>query len=828
MIKGLNFALFLIGINFLAENLGRFSSATNRFYGIFFLLLFTLIAINERRTAANIPEEEHNAPAGLLKAGLLLIIGFLSPFIFPDFSRVMLAAFIPAACYRITAGKNRHYAALTYTALFLGMLQAFSRLFPWFWNIIQDFSYAFSCTLGDLFRTHVCMGATYSGFWAFVSVSALCLSIFILSKGAARLFSVLAFGYNLFIWILSIAFGHEAVFRLSTLFQVYFYGNPGGMKYGSEFPDAAAVFVPLIYLLVAAVPVIYLLLKPPTKSLESGKKIKRGLTAATALSFLTAGLVFGFAPFGGETENPKITFNTGEISGWEVPTKGRYGIISSGMFGMLPRYLHASGFRTEIQTRQTNLSLEEIKESSVYVIINPDWYFSEKDKKTLETYVEEGGSLMVMGDHTDVGGTMDPLNDLLEPVKTKFRFDSAFTSHHWHHDLEIFPHPATGMLDNTNERLQQSTGASLWVRYPSYPVISGKYAFSDVGDRMKPDNAFLGDYYYQLGEPLGDLPVVAEARKGRGKVIVFGDTTPLQNNVTFHSHEFFRTLFHYLSRPGLPVWNTLQPWAGAFFFIVSVVLLVLSVYGSGKLWTATVPVLIFAAAFAAANALTESRQELSPLEDEIAMVDASHVNFYTSAYWEESSLVGLPVNLARNGYLPVFNRTIPIRDETLTNVKFFISVAPMKSYSEKEIQVLHRYMEKGGFVILSVGYEEKHGSENLLKSVELDVSPIPLGPIPIIHKTLDQDLLGLLKRSPHFMEAWPIINLNKKKPVQVLHQDRFNYPVVAFRPVGKGGFTLIADTRYLYDVTLEAEKVYWDGNVDFIRKLLKRLDSKGI
>jgi hypothetical protein len=43
------------------------------------------------------------------------------------------------------------------------------------------------------------------------------------------------------------------------------------------------------------------------------------------------------------------------------------------------------------------------------------------------------------------------------------------------------------------------------------------------------DRSYLGDRRHNPGEKIGDLVLVAEARYGNGRMLVFGDTSPFQN-----------------------------------------------------------------------------------------------------------------------------------------------------------------------------------------------------------------------------------------------------------------------------------------------------------
>ena len=154
------------------------------------------------------------------------------------------------------------------------------------------------------------------------------------------------------------------------------------------------------------------------------------------------------------------------------------------MFGMLPRYLAAAGYETRVDP--AGLTTDLLAASDVVVVINPTESIPEDQRRDLGRFVERGGGLLVLGDHTDLSGTMTPLNELLEPFGIAFEFDSAFTPNHWHNNSGFFPGPMTRGLDDANSRFQQSTGASLALRHGAEPVATARWGFSDAGNRPRP------------------------------------------------------------------------------------------------------------------------------------------------------------------------------------------------------------------------------------------------------------------------------------------------------------------------------------------------------
>jgi uncharacterized protein DUF4350 len=598
--------------------------------------------------------------------------------------------------------------------------------------------------------------------------------------------------------------------------------SPTGEMTVPGYPASVAVFLPLGLFLAWLAPVVALVAGPPDQGSVDRPETARsdrperpgpasfGLAAACALSAVVAALPTVRLP--GPERRPRIVFpERGKLVGWEVPVIGSEGLERAGMFGMLPRYLRAAGF----ETRRTGDALTEqsLASADVAVVINPTEHLTADERSRLERFVRRGGGLVVLGDHTDIFGSQAPLNELLEPYGVAYRFDSAFTPGHWRNDAGFFPGPLTRGLDDANSRFQQSTGASLSLSRGAEPVATARWGFSDAGDRENKDNGFLGDYIYQASETLGDLAVVAMARHGDGRVIVFGDTSAFQNIATPFSWPFILRVFQVAAGRDLRSVRLLVPMGvAAWIALWAAVLARRRLRDSICLAAGTVAGLMVAAFLGGAF---EPAPRLAG--DHLALVDVAHFNAVSLDLWDPHALSALNVNLARNGYLPVVDREGSGR--LLQAAELYVSVAPRKPPTRADLDRLRELADRGGRLILAVGWDDKKPSEPLLRLIGLGVAPVPLGPVPILRKINDPEIFARLQMEPHFAAAWPIEGVAPGRDEILYSSDR--YPVVVRRPFGRGTFTLLGDSRFLLNRTLEEEGTSWKGNVAFLRKLFE-------
>ena len=273
------------------------------------------------------------------------------------------------------------------------------------------------------------------------------------------------------------------------------------------------------------------------------------------------------------------------------------------MFGRLPGFLKAQGYDGGRINRP--LTAGALEGSRALVVINLMEPFSAAEKTAIWEFVRQGGSLLVLGDHTGVAGIRMPFNDLLEPVNIEFEFDSAtFWAQGWRDALELMPHPINrGVIDA--EDIQIWIGASLAIRPPARPVIVGKYGYSDIGDEANVERSYLGDRRHNPGEKIGDLVLVAEAGYGRGRVLAFGDTSPLQNGALVSSWAFAQRVFVWLA--GTP--RYVPAWLSLALAAAGIALMVFALRGPG---TSAYACIFVAAGIAVAAAAAAHFAKLPP------------------------------------------------------------------------------------------------------------------------------------------------------------------------------------------------------------------------
>ncbi|MDR2938779.1 MAG: DUF4350 domain-containing protein, partial [Clostridiales bacterium] len=522
------------------------------------------------------------------------------------------------------------------------LLKAKSTIFYFFLSKISE---GFSSFIGLLARRPVRMGITYSGIDSVVLfMIALTVLFFMYQRIAVKKLlaymsaGVVIWGFYIGLWTLlaesSLTLGLNLLepvtgpldyraLLFALLFSLFTIAGKGtALDNGQGEMNLIAKFLPVaVVLFCTAVLAV--------SGLMAGAPVKRGVKQVV---FWDTGIDFS------------------------VPEDGKYGLDYAGMFGVLPHYLNRNGYQCKISEKIDSTLLGE---ADVLVVFNPMRLPGDAELSAITRFVENGGSVLAAGDHTGQGQVRLPLNKILAPAAISFNFDSAvpFKSL-WGEGYRLRQSP---IFSGTGSRaVQIVVGASLDLGFRAKPLVIGKEGFSDQGDINNTADGYLGDMLFNRGERIGDLPLAAEASYGKGKYMVFGDTTPFQNTVIPYSYPVVDHIFANLSGNGK---QSRAEWENDGFFKAS------------------------------------------------CIIDASHMPLLS---WDKSGNAadGLIANAMRVGLMPYLNQNKPL-SELLSNqgdVKLLILMAPAISFSEEELQSLETFMATGGAVLLCAGYDSPPAS----------------------------------------------------------------------------------------------------------------------
>jgi len=495
----------------------------------------------------------------------------------------------------------------------------------------------------------------------------------------------------------------------------------------------------------------------------------RGAATAVALSLCAAAaLVSAAEAIPASARAGEIIMLRGPGADAATPVPGRWGLASAGMFGMLPRSMEIEGLH--LRSEEGELTEEMLEGAAALVMVLPAAGLDDVQVARAHRFVERGGSLVVLADHTDLMGIMEPANRLLAPAGIRVLFDSAFPAvPFWHRCL-------SGPLAAGNGPTGLGTGASLAIRGPARPLLVARYGLSDRGDRANAGpGAFLGNYAYDAGERIGDLPVAAWARVGKGRIVAFGDTSSFQNLPLPFSHRFVHALLAPMALPASPARQA----------------------PGGR-----------------------------PAGRQVAIVDMSHLNDIAADFWRKDSIGGLLATLQRTDRIPIVARSTASLRQLLDRHPraLWVLVAPRRRLPASLAATLRDRLRRGADLLVAAGPESSRAVGPLLREHGMWIEQLPLGPVPVLGHVLAVDEPHARPADgsgPQFKRAWAV-GMTRPGSVRIWYE-AFGRPVVAdVMAEGEeaGRLMLIADPSFLTDDVLEDEHGARAGNVKLLTHLL--------
>ena len=777
----LGYLFFAGAVLFSLGEMGFLTEAADNLLSFLLVLVFIAMHIEYR---------PGRVPAGRRIAGIVILV--LAAFLvrWGTAWRLLALALVPAAVLLLMADddiRRRDVALLAPATVFFTVAYTAIRHVAYLWWLGDTASLAFSEATGRLIGQAYAFGGTASG---------LRVMLFTACWGLARLMGAdRRRGLHFAIFLLIIA-------AVTAMVQVLLTPLAIAVQLRLARLDFLLFNSQVFYVLASLMPVAWYSRRTARVSTSfTAPGGSRRLPLALAAGLLV-GLGITLMPPSGPAGGGIVILDEGLLN-WRVPVFGFYGERSGGMFGRLPGFLEAQGY--DVKRVPRPVTAEAMSGAKTLVIINLMHSLTAGEIEHIWEFVQAGGSLLIMGDHTGVMGIRKPFNEILEPVNIEFEFDSAtFWAQGWRDALELMPHPINRDIVDS-EDIQIWIGASLKIGPPAAPVIVGKYGYSDIGDETNLERSYLGDRRHNPGEKIGDLVLVAGARHGRGRVLVFGDTSTFQNGALVSSWAFAQSVFLWLMAPSAPAVG----WVKALLLAAGAGLMAAawrSLRSSIPAW------LVFAVglAVAAQSAAHWSRlPELPRIDMPKALVDFSHGERFDQLTWYDDCAGGLEFNLMRNGYSAhLMNR---FSESLVRDSEVLVVIAPSRPFAQQEIKTIVGFMEAGGLLILTTGYEEKDRSEPILAQLGVSIENVPLAHFEV-------ESLG---QTVHFAEAWPL-DISDTDAVAISRHPDYVKPVAAFIPRGRGGALVIGDSQFLLNANLESLDEWHDGNIMFLREIFNR------
>jgi hypothetical protein len=465
----------------------------------------------------------------------------------------------------------------------------------------------------------------------------------------------------------------------------------------------ALTFLPLSLLLAKVLPLQSTLLEPvpASRPQAAGRYVLVATLALLAGVSLLGLLTF---PDPGRVKAGRVLFDEYN-SNWEWTTQALdttwYGQKSGYNYYSLGQWLR---YYYQVDTNFQPRTPELLQRYDVLIIKTPTAPFSPEEIDAIEAWVQAGGGLFLIGDHTNVFGTSSYLNPLTRRFGLRFRYDSTY-------DLptlrvtqferpKLLAHPAVlempPFLFATSCTLEAPLGAgNVMVGYGlrALPVDYSKRVFF-------PDKEKEQDY------PFGLFLQSAAVRHGRGRVVAFTDSTVFSNFTMFlgGKPEYFLGVMNWLNR------SERWPWLGSVLAVVGLLAGGGIVYLAHTLDRRRVAVVVLAMLFLASA--VEPWASLQVAEASYPLPEP-HTQPTIIAFEGEHSRILLPTSpttgppeasyqtffvwTQRLGYVPTF---APNLEEALARGDILVLIDAYRPFGAAEIAAVEQFVFEGGRLLV--------------------------------------------------------------------------------------------------------------------------------
>jgi len=372
------------------------------------------------------------------------------------------------------------------------------------------------------------------------------------------------------------------------------------------------------------------------------------------------------------------------------------------------------------------LSDELLAEYDVLIIKTPTTPFAQEEIESIVRFVEQGGGLFLVGEHTNVFGTSTNLNPLAEKFGLHFDYDATYeldTGALSEYDPpRLLPHPVVQHLP----RFLFATSCSMRVLPGADAVITG-YGLKAL-DADYSQESFFPTIHATPDMDFGLFLQAATAERGDGRVASFTDSTVFSNFWMFMpgKPELVLSYVDWLNRQGsswpmtlgLVAFGVVLAAASLWLLRQSGARTVVLVLVVGVLLGVPLGLRAWEAANRAFYPLPEARCDYV----EVAF-EQEYSDFYIPSTLEGftadrvQSLHTFYVWTQRLGYVPSASLTL---EETMNRDGILVIINPVGKPSERELTELESFVSAGGrLLVLDSAKNESSTANEFLESFGL-------------------------------------------------------------------------------------------------------------
>ena len=464
-------------------------------------------------------------------------------------------------------------------------------------------------------------------------------------------------------------------------------------------------FLPFALLLVKILP-----LKDAKISNDCLKNLKINRKHILAMIMI---FIFVFSTVGAFAFQDPGTKKSGRVlideyhSDWEDTTRALdkewYGMLSTYNFYSWAKWLNYYYYVGRNNNTLTSAILEDY---DILILKCPTNSYSNEEVWSIVQFVERGGGLYLIGDHTDVFGMNTFLNQVSENFGIGFKTDATYELGTGMMSIyepdDMFPHP---IVQNV-EQFDFMTSCTLQAPLNSENVIVGSRLIGEPGT-YSTENFFRESVASPESE-YGLLLQVAAVKYGKGRVVAFSDSTVFSSFSMFSDgyKSFNFGAIEYLNRVNL------YSYVNTVLIGLAIISLVVSLYllrNERKIKIFFLFLFIGLLSFSTATLVFSHMNEVNyPLpsarSDYIQVCfDQEYSGFNVSLkpsiglYNEKGNYGTFFVWTQRVGCVPSLEKTL---DDAIKIGDIIVIINPIKSFETEDIETITDFVENGGKILV--------------------------------------------------------------------------------------------------------------------------------
>jgi hypothetical protein len=386
-----------------------------------------------------------------------------------------------------------------------------------------------------------------------------------------------------------------------------------------------------------------------------------------------------------------------------------YGLLSTYNYYSWAQWL---GYHYHVvKNINTTLSTDLLNEYDILILKCPTESYTTQEIQSIVHFVENGGGLYLIGDHTNVFGMNTFLNQISEEFRIRYKTDATYELGTG--DLSIYlsdplwSHPVmrhVTQFDFMTSCTLEPTSVLASARMEN--VIIGNRVISEPGTYATEN--FFRESIASPDSEYGYLLQAAAIKYGQGRVVAFTDSTVFSSFCMFTDGYPVFTLgvMEYLNRANCYTYLNMVLLCISIALLVVLLILLKRIKKIKALWMFLFAgLLAFSTVTPLCSYLTNISYQLPPVQTDYTQVCFEQQYSSVNISVKPTTLLGNNKNnfgtffvwTQRVGCVPSLERTLK---DAIGHGDVIVIINPVQPFTETEIHLLTTFVENGGRLLL--------------------------------------------------------------------------------------------------------------------------------